>query len=354
MTRCILLASLLLILPALTLPALAQNAAPAPADSAPVPEMTREQKLTQYRRDQINLLALRPQPESVLAAALLADADTDDESRPAALKPAALLKRAQAIGENSAIVWWVSAAADCRADAKLCPATETLQKLESLDAENAAVWMLSMWRAQQANDAPAARAALTSAARAKRYNDYFGALVSAVYEAQDVLPMSKELLAATGADASVAGYRLVTAANLVLDKVALPGGRALAQACRNSDPSDTALVTDCTAVARKMELSGSLFAQNAGLALREELLPASPERDALQARKRSLAWQMQRMSELAGSLANDPGVTRTYTQALAASGDESAAVSAVLRSKGIGLEPPPDWHAAAPKAEFKP
>src|SRR3954468_12658599 len=123
MTRCILLASLLL-----AVPALAQTAAPAQAESAPVPEMTREQKLTQYRRDQINLLALRPQPESVLAAALLADADVDDASRPAALKPPALLKRAQAIGENSAIIWWVSAAADCRADAKLCPATETLQK----------------------------------------------------------------------------------------------------------------------------------------------------------------------------------------------------------------------------------
>ena len=349
MLRCILFAGTLLALPVFAQPV----AAPAPAD-APAPEMSREQKLTQYRHDQINLLALRPEAESVLAAALLADADADDKTRPAGLKPPALLKRAQSIGENSAMVWWATAAAECRAAAKTCPETATLQKLESVDPENAAVWMLAMWHAQQANDAPAARAALASAAQAKRYNDFFGALVSAVYVAQDVLPMSNDLLNATGADASVAGYRLVTAANLVLGKAASPGGRALAQACHGADAADAALVADCVAVARKMELSGSLFAQNAGLALREELLPAGPERDALQARKLKLAWQMERMSELAASLATDMRVTRTYTQELAASGDESAAVAAVLRSKGIGLEPPAGWHPAEAKAPFKP
>lgn len=349
MLRCILFATALL-----APPAFAQLAPAAPADAPAAPEMSREQKLTQYRHDQINLLALRPEAESLLAAALLADADADDKTRPAVLKPPALLKRAQTVGENSAIVWWVTATSECRGAAKLCPEAATLQKLESIDAENAAVWMLSMWRAQQANDAPAARAALASAAQAKRYNDYFGALVSAVYEAQDVLPMSNDLLKATGADASVAGYRLVNAANIVLGKVASPGGRALAQACHNADAADSALISDCTAVARTMERSGSLFAQNAGLSLREELLPPGPERDALRARKHTLAWQMERMSELAGSLANDAGVTRTYTQALAASGDESAAVQAVLRSKGIGLDPPPGWHPAEAKAPFKP
>jgi hypothetical protein len=346
MLRCILLAG------ALLAPCVfAQTMA---TDAPPAPEMSREQKLTQFRHDQINLLALRPEPESLLSAALLADADVDDKARPAVLKPPALLKRAQKIGENSVLVWWVTATAECRAAAKSCPEASTLQKLESIDPENAAVWMLSMWRAQQANDAPAARAALASGAQAKRYNDYFGALVSAVYEAQDVLPMSDDLLKATGADASVAGYRLVNAANIVLGKVASPGGRALAQACHNADATDSALIADCIAIARKMELSGSLFAQNAGLALREELLTAGPERDALQARKHGLAWQMERMSELAGSLANDAGMTRTYTQALAATGDESAAVYAVLRSKGIGLEPPAGWHPSQAKAPLKP
>jgi len=338
MLRCIFFAGALL-----ALPAFAQTVAP---------EMTREQKLTQYRHDQINLLALRPEPDSVLSAALLAEPDVDDKARPAVLKPAALLKRAQDIGENSPLVWWVTAAAECRAAAaKPCPSTETLQKLESLDAENAAVWTLSLWHAQQAKDAPSARAALASAAQAKRYSDYFGGLVAALYAAQDVLPMSNELLAATGADASVPGYRLITAANVVLKQVALPGGRAVLEACKPSEPADDAVVADCIAVARKMELSGSMFAQSAGLSLREALLPPGPERDALGLRKRNLAWQMQRMGELAGKLANDVAVTRTYTNALAASGDESAAVYAVLRSQGVSLEPPADWHPAPSPAQ---
>ena len=152
MLRCILFGGALL-----ASPAFAQLAPAAAGDAPAAPEMSREQKLTQYRHDQINLLALRPEAESLLAAALLADADVDDKARPAVLKPPALLKRAQSVGENSALVWWVTATSECRGSAKPGPEPATLQKLESIDAENAAVWMLSMWRAQQANDRPAAR-----------------------------------------------------------------------------------------------------------------------------------------------------------------------------------------------------
>lgn len=335
------------------LPAAAQLLDPSAAPAA-APEMTREQKLDQYRHDQINLLALRPDAESLLAATLLADADADDKRRPAALKSPALLKRAQAAGAESALVWWVSAAAECHAAPKACPSAQVLQKLESLDAENAAVWLLSLWHAQQANDAPAARAALTSAAQARRYNDFFGSLVNVIYQAQDVLPMSDDLLNATGSDASVDGFRLLNAANYALAKVTLPGARALADACKTSEPPDAALSADCVAVAEKMENSGSLFARSAGLALHESLLAGDADRGALQARKRQQAWQMQQMGELAGRLANETRVTHVYTQALGESGDEAAAVAAVLRSQGVSLEPPPGWQPAAPADPFKP
>src|SRR3954468_17771995 len=139
------------------LPAFAQlaNPAEAPAAAPLTPEMTPQQKLEQYRHDQINLLALRSDAPSVLAAALMAAPDTADKKRPAALKQAALLTRAQTIGDSSPLVWWVTAAVECHDTPKSCPAVETLQKLENLDAENAAVWTLAMARAQQANDAPA-------------------------------------------------------------------------------------------------------------------------------------------------------------------------------------------------------
>jgi len=355
MPRCILF--LWALLPAaLTLPASAQladpQAQPVPAaatelPAAGTPAMTNEQKLEQYRHDQINLLALRPDAESLLAATLLADADADDKRRPASLKSPALLKRAQSIGAESSIVWLVTAAADCHAAPKACPSVEVLQKLESLDAENAAVWLLALWHAQQANDAPAARAALTSAAQAKHYNDYFGALVNAIFHAQEVLPMSNELLNASGADASVDGFRLLTAASIALSKVSLPGGSALREACKPVEPADSSVVADCIAVAQKLESSGSLFARGAGLTLHETLLASGPDLDALRAQKRALAWQMQSMGDLAGRLANEQRVTRTYLDALAESRDETAAVSAVLRSQGISREPPPGWQPPA-------
>lgn len=332
----------------------AQPADPAPAtETTPItPEMTPEQKLERYRHDQINLLALSPDAESLLAAALMADADAADKSRPAALKLPALLKRAQTVGENSPLVWWVTAAAECHGTAKTCPATETLQKLESLDAENAAVWTLSLWHAQQANDAPAARAALTSAAQAKHFNDYFGAVVAALYQAQDVLPMSQELLNATRQNASVSGYRLTTAAGIAA-ALAYPGGRAIFAACK-PDLADTSVTADCLELAKKMEQSGSLNTKSVGLQLHAALLADGAELTGVRAHQRTLLWQMQRIGELAGLLASEERITRAYTQTLLESGDESAAVYAVLRSQGVPLEPPPDWQPAEPGAPLKP
>jgi hypothetical protein len=339
----------LLLMAALALPAFAQTTdspplAPVDLAATPmlVPEMTPTQRLEQFRHDEINLLALRGDPPSLLAAALMASADEGSKTRPAALKSPALLKRAQKAGSDDALVWWVTAATECHGTTAVCPSEETLQKLETLDAENAAVWTLSLWRAQQSADAVSARAALVIAAQAKRYDDHFGALISDIYQAQGILPISADLLGATGEDVSADGYRLTSAAGFAA-ALALPGYKALGQICKSPDPQDTALVADCVAVAHKMELSGSINSQNMGLSLKMALLPLGSERDIARMRQHNLAWQTARISELAGRLTSDDAVTRVYVQALQESGDESAAVAAVLRSMGVALEPPVDW-----------
>lgn len=328
---------------------LAPEATPAPV----APEMTAEQKLTQFRHDQINLLALRGDAGSLLAAALMASPDADDKRRPVALKSPALLKRAQTAGPDDALVWWVTAAADCHGANKTCPHPETLQKLESIDAENAAVWILSLWRAQQAKDAPAARAALASAAQAKAYDDHFGALIAAIYRANGILPISADLLNATGQNVSTDGYRLISAAGNAA-AVALPGYAAIDAACKDVDANDTSLVADCLAVAQKMEFSGSIHSQNVGLSLKLALLPTGPDKDAARARQRALSWQTLRISDLGDRLGADPAVSRTYTRVLDESGNESAAVLAVLRSQGVALHPPADWQPAQADAASGP
>jgi hypothetical protein len=283
----------------------------------------------------------------------MADADANDKQRPAALKSPALLKRAQTVGSDKALVWWVTASADCHVAIKSCPQAETLQKLETLDGENAAVWALSLWRAQQAKDAPGARAALASAAQAKKYDDYFGALIDDLYEAAGILPMSTELLNASGQNVSDSGYRLISAAGIAAGMVQTEGA-AIRDACKGADMKDETLIADCVAVAQKMELSGSINAQNMGLSLKMALLPPGPERDAARSRQRALAWQTLRISDLGDRLAANPAVSHVYTQVLNESGNESAAVLAVLRSQGVALEPPADWQQPQAEMVLKP
>ncbi len=316
-------------------------------DAAPVPKAAQQspqRKLAQYRHDQVNLLALRADAPSLIAAALLAQADATDSARPAVLKTPALIKRAQRLDPNNPLVWWVSAGVECVAAKRACPNVDTLRKLQQLDAGNAAVWALSMWRARRDGDAPIERAALTSAAQAKQYNDYFGAMVAALYRAQGILPMSSNLLLATGEQANVEGYRLTNAAGIAL-AVLPPANKAIVEVCKSADEH---LRADCVAIADKMSISGSLNTRRDGLDLLEALLQHGAQKDTARARARELAWQTQQIGQLGTKLSNNRRVTTVYVRALQANGDESAAVAAVLRSQGLTLRPPPGWKA--PKA----
>lgn len=333
------------------MPAVAQPLLPQEQRTKGAGEMTAEQIMTQFRRDQINILALRGEAPSLVSAALLAQTDAKDPNRPAALKTPALLAHAQRTAPDDILLWWSAAGVECREDAKNCPQVETLQKLEALDAQNAAVWALSLLRAQSTGDTPGARAALTSAAQAQRYEDYFGKTMAMLDDAEHILPVSDEVIRASGQlNASVEGFQLVNAAG-VAARAMPPIAAAVTAACRDAAaPSD--LNADCIAVARKMAASTSLAAKSAGLNLLVALLPSGSDQDAARDQERALKWQTVRIGELAELLADDQRVTRTYTQALHESGTESAAVLAVLRSQGAALQPPADWHP--PDSEVPP
>jgi hypothetical protein len=362
---------ILLLTVVLALPAFAQPLAPAP-DPAPVtseatpkatpettseatpevapaaapaltPEMPPEQRLTQFRHDQINLLALRADAHSLLAAALMAGPDAGDHSRPTALKSPALLARAQKSGEDVALVWWVTAGIECQVPTKTCTQLETLQQLEKSDAQNAAMWSLALAHAQQAKEAATARAALTSAAQAAQYDDHFGTLIAMLDAAAGILPVGEEILRASGQTVGSEGFKLTYAASIAAS-LPQPGLRALVEACTDAaNNPDNSVAADCIAIAQKLADSGSLITRGYGARLLLELLPAGAEKDAARARARTLAWQTQRIGELAARLTGDPHVTRIYVGTLHDSGKETEAVQAVLRSQGVALEPPSDW-----------
>ena len=174
-----------------------------------------------------------------------------------------------------------------------------------------------------------------------------------IFEAAGILPMSNDLLNATGQNVSISGFRLISSAGIAAAMVQTEGA-AIRNACKVADASDAALVADCLSVAQKMELSGSINSQNLGMSLKMALLQSGPERDAARARQRALSWQTLRISDLGDRLAANPAVSRVYTQALNESGSESAAVLAVLRSQGVALEPPADWQAPQAEMMLKP
>ncbi|MGH8322920.1 MAG: hypothetical protein ACRETD_03835, partial [Steroidobacteraceae bacterium] len=292
MSRCI-----LFLLALTTLPAFAQSLAPTP--SAPLsPEMPPAQRLAQFHHDEINLLALRADAHSLLAAALMAQTDANDPTRPAVLKSPALLARAQKTDDADALVWWVSAALECGGKAKVCPAEATLAQLEKFDPGNAAAWLWALHRAQQAGNAVSARAALISAAQATRFDDQFGALTALVYRATAILPVDEAILRASNQPGvGQAGFRLTYAAGVA---IAVPQAYrdSLSAACTNAS-ADPGLATDCIAVAQRMADSGSLAARGFGAQLLLSLLPASAEHDSAVAQARALAWRLQSIGGLA-------------------------------------------------------
>ncbi|MBS0569867.1 MAG: hypothetical protein JSS28_04625 [Proteobacteria bacterium] len=311
------------------------------------------QVLAQFHHDQINLLALRGDAHSLLAAALMATVDADDPARPPALKTPALLARAQKADDADALVWWVSAALECKARAKTCPSEETLAQLEKADPANAAVWLWAVQRAHQSGDATTARAALTSAAQAARFDDYFGTLIALLNQASGILPVQENILRASNQPGvSPSGFKLTYAAGVA---VALPHAYldAVSTACTKAS-GDAGLAQDCVSVAQKMADSGSLFARSAGVRLLTELDTPGATHDAAATRARALAWRMQQIGVLAERLANDSRVTGIYLQALRASGREIDAVDAVLHSQGVALQPPAGWQPGTPETAPQP
>lgn len=337
----------------IAVPAFAQPLAPDASGAPPSPEMPPAQLLAQFHHDEINLLALRGDAHSLLAAALMAQGDADDPARPAALKTPALLARAQKANDADALVWWVSAELDCRGKAKSCPRVETLTQLEKTDPANAGAWLWALSRAQNTGDKATARAALASAAQSARFDDYFGALTSLLYESSGILPVRENILRASNQPGvSVSGFKLTfvatIAAAVTMDSIA-----PLHKACEDRS-SSADVATDCVAVAQKLADSGSLFARRNGAEMLLRLVPSGATHDAAVAQLRTQAWRMQGIGSVADRLANDSRVTGLYTQALHASGREIDAVDAVLQSQRIALEPPADWQPPAPESAAQP
>ena len=313
----------------------AETAPPPPATAAPKANGNAEQQhFDQFRRDLVNLLALRAEPDLLVAAAELAYPDGADKNRPSALKSPALLKRAQKYGADNALAWWVTTFIGCAPDAPGCPG-EAAAKLQELAPDNAAVWLPSL---HAAKDAGQARALIASMAQAKRFDDYWSPGVLAVLRALEVLPVPEEVLS-HGLNPTAARINLATQVGGGF----LPNYARLGEICTAADGADETLASDCLAIARLLESGGTFRSQAIGFGIEDRLLPPGTARDVLRARQRASTWQKQQFLDLSGRFPRDEALAQTYTGLLRKHDNELATVTALLRDQHVATDPPAGW-----------
>jgi hypothetical protein len=311
----------------------------APAPLAPIvpagPNLADEQKqFDQYRRDLINLLALRAEADLLVAAAELAYQDTPDKKRPPALKTPALLKRAQKFGPDSPLVWWVSTFLECPPKGANCT-HEAAAKLQEVAADNVAAWLPAL---HAEKDAARARALIATMAQAHQFDDYWSPSVLAVYNALKILAVPQDVLS-QGINPTAARLNFAT----TVGGAFMPNFQRLGEICTKADAQDTALIGDCVAIAHTLESGGTFRSQSVGFALESSLLPAGTARDVARARQRAGAWQKERFLELSARFPREEYLAQIYMDLLQEHHNELATVTAFLRSQHVPTDPPQGW-----------
>jgi len=336
-------------------PAAEPDVSAPPAPLAPVvpagPTPADEQKqFDVYRRDLINLLALRAEADMLVAAAELAYPDTQDKKRPPALKTPALLKRAQKFGPESALVWWISTFLECPPKAATCT-HEAAAKLQEVDADNVAAWLPTL---HAEKDAARARALIATMAQAHRFDDFWSPSVLAVYNALKIMAVPQDVLS-QGLNVTTARLNFATSVGGGF----MPNFQRLGEICTAADAQDTALVADCVAIAHTLESGGTFRSQAVGFGLESSLLPAGTARDVARARQRAASWQKERFLQLSARFPREEYLAQIYVDHLQAEHNELATVIAFLRSQHVPTDPPQGWQpqdrsGEAPRAPVTP
>lgn len=323
--------------------AAAVQAVPQSALPAPV---TDEAAFTLFRHDLINLLILRADGRTLAAAAQIAAPDRDDPSRSAIKKTPGLLKRAQQFGGQDPLVLWVAASNACLAKPG-CADPAALKALQTVDADNAAVWLLSF---PADDNAARARATVARMAQTQRYDDYWGANVVALFHALEILSVPQAVLRqGVGVDAARINFATSIASSLLPVQL-----KQLVAFCRAAAGKDDALVGDCIGVARKLEAGGTFISQKVGFAIEDVLVPAGVNRDVMLSRQRSAVWQQEKFLEISARFTRDPAVAQAYVRLLGSEQNGLAAALALLHEQGFHADPPPGWQAPGAPAAADP
>ncbi|MEO8747822.1 MAG: hypothetical protein ABI379_09255 [Rhodanobacter sp.] len=303
-------------------------------------DLAQDKALLGFQRDLVSVLALRADPQPLLAAALLA---RPLPAQPKALGFHALIERAAAAHGAGPAITWVRLA-DCDPAPEKCPNPDARDALLQQASGNAAVWLLKLGGDVGAQESAAARQDLARAAAATSYDDYAGAGLQALAAAVGTLPPPTATRnPAYAAGAAATQVMLVFGLGQTLPQPAL---QVVARFCEG-EKEDTTVKSDCLKLGKNLEWGSSPLARALGLHLRETLATDPAEQtDAAHARV-DLAWQVQNFAEISARALNDTAVAQHLLTLARNGGTEMSLMLAALRDNHVSIDAPPGWSPPA-------
>lgn len=304
-----------------------QASRPAAAALTPA-DRARVQAIEQYRRDLVNVIALRADRTYLLGAAFLARAVKDPTP---GLDFASLTDRVAAATGAQAVDHWARLGVCTDSD---CPNAKALAWLEAHAANNAAVWLMAL---DFAKGATAQRAALKHAAAAQLYDDYYGKVLAAVATATMALPPLPATMAGArgGQPDSADGVRMLVALT-AMQPYPAPDLGPLAQLCGKD--AEAGVKADCLKLAHTLQWGSSPLARALGLRIRQQLDPdAAPQMATASA---NLKWQVEQYSAWLQQALGQPARASAWLARARNGGTELSLMLATLRTAQVPEDAP--------------
>lgn len=255
---------------------------------------------------------------------------------------------ARRLGPDDRLVAWLEAL-DCpraRADSG-CDPEGALKRLQRLEPDNTAFWLMLLERAIEQGDDAAVDGMLSRAAATSHYEIPFGEIGQLLYETfrnVDSPPLTPQVAEAFGRDtgigraATVDDLAAIGAMGIAM-AVALPAHQPLQEACFGEDGTSSRAqrVPACMAIYTRMAGDEMLISRNIALDSLVRLTADSAAGPAWRERLRELHWIRSEGLRLIIE-----GPPEGHLQSLWRDG-EIAALEGALGNAGIPATPPPGW-----------
>jgi len=300
----------------------------------------------QHQRDMVDALSASSSPRDWMLAALIDPVPGDKSERRERLEQ---IVRAADAAPNDAVVQWTAALQlDTAGNSRFQGAADqALQRLQSLEPDNAAVWLQELAKAAKAKDPVGIDQALDRMAASTRVDEHAADLMQAIVQAYQRYPLPDEDVPDDStADSTAKGETTspYATAVAVVTASAMPAYVDLVRACEIDKASGRHAwrARDCAGTGRLLAAKGdTLIANRIGYAVLR-VSRTYTDRDVANARVFDWLWNRRAaMAAQTDAQADKDIIARVVDWIV--SGSEIDATRYSLARRGIALTPPADW-----------